>query len=423
MVVMLVVGLGIGAGVGYYAMPTKTITQTVTVEKNPLEGKELKLGFIVSSTADLETTTPHLENIIMPDNTAYLDLLGFDITLRIFLDNAMETAATHLEKVQAFKAQGINIFNGGPWSSFASAALPYCSQNNMLMWSPSSTSPLLRIPDDNLYRMCPDDTVQAPAIAGMLWSWGIKACVVIQRGDAWADGIWNILSVEYPKKGGVILERIRYATEVTEFSSYLQTAETKLKDAVATYGIEHVAVECIVFESDGVTLFSQAKDYPTVYGVKWFGSDGTTLLTRPVAECPEQADHLGIYSTLAAPAASPKYQALYDRYYPLVQTPYGYYSACSYDIFTVVINSVLEAQSMDPKDIIPLQMSICENTFGASGWTKLNESGDRAAGNYDIWGYKLIEGRLESVKFGIYDGVSGVVTWYTSVLGFTPPGQ
>jgi branched-chain amino acid transport system substrate-binding protein len=423
-VVMLIVGLGIGTGIGYVAMPPKVTTETVTVtvEKKPMANYEIHYGLIASSTTALENAKPYVDNILLPDFNNYLKLLGYDTTLKIFLDNANEAAATHLEKVQSFKAQGILVFEGGGWSSFASAALPYVNQNNMLMWSSSSTSPLLRIADDNLFRMCPDDTVQAPAIAEMLWSWGAKAIVVIQRGDAWADGIFNILNVEYPKKGGVILERIRYAAEVTEFSSYLQTAETKIKDAIPTYGKDHVAVEIISFDTDGVTLLSQAKDFPTIYDLKWFGSDGTSLSSRFPNEVPEQANHLSIYSTLAAPAASPKYTALYDRYYPLLKLPFGYYTSCEYDILTVVIDSILQAQSYDPKDIIPLQMDISNYVFGASGWCRLNEAGDRAAGNYDIWGYKTVGNAVENVKFGLYDGVTGKVSWDLAQLGYTPPG-
>ena len=49
-IVLLVAGLIVGGGVGYYAMPTKTITQsttiTQTVKELPLKNAVVKLGFI-----------------------------------------------------------------------------------------------------------------------------------------------------------------------------------------------------------------------------------------------------------------------------------------------------------------------------------------------------------------------------------------
>ena len=86
---------------------------------------------------------------------------------------------------------------------------------------------------------------------------------------------------------------------------------------------------------------------------------------------------------------------------------------------------------MDPMDIIPLQHAITYKKWGASGWTLLNEAGDRKASNYDIWGYEMIDGQCTFVSYGIYDGASGQVTWYQSgttpdgvvVAGVTPPGH
>ncbi|GAI24343.1 unnamed protein product, partial [marine sediment metagenome] len=66
----------------------------------------------------------------------------------------------------------------------------------------------------------------------------------------------------------------------------------------------------------------------------------------------------------------------------LVSQPFGYYSACSYDIGWVLAETILEAQSSDAIDILPLQWTTCYNSFGASGWNRLNECDDRVGGNY-----------------------------------------
>lgn len=425
MVVLLVVGLGIGGGIGYYAAPPKIVekpgeTITVTVEKAPLEGKTVQIGNIISSAAGIESGVPFANDICEPDLNEYAKLLGYDITFKILTDNAEAQAAVHLEKVQSFKAMDVNLIHGGGWSSHASAALSYVNENNMLLWSSSSTSPTLRIADDNLYRMCPDDTVQAPAIAKMLWTWGIKVIIVFQRGDSWADGIYNIIVNDYPALGGVIAERIRYAAEVTEYSSYLATAEAKANELVAQYGAEHVAIELISFE-EAVTIVSQAADYPTIYNLVWFGSDGTAMGAELRDYAPVHANKLKILSTYAAPGKSEKFMALFNRYQALTNRPLGYYDACANDLYFVMLESVLDTQSVDPKVLLPLQMSICYDTWGASGWTQLNEAGDRQASNYDIWGFDLNEaGNGRNIRYGLYDYWTGQVTWFTN--GLTPEG-
>ena len=421
-IVLLVVGLVVGGGVGYFAAPKETApgeTITVTVEKAPLTGKTIQIGYISSTTTGLETAVPHVQQMMVPDYNAYAAKLGYDVDFAYLIDDATSQGAVHLEKVQGFKSMGINIYIGGGWSSQASAALSYTNDNNMLMWSASSTTPLLAIADDNLYRMCPDDTVQAPAISRMIQSMGVKYLVVIQRGDAWADGIWNFMAPHFEANGGVILERIRYAGEATEFANYLQAAEDKLAPAVAQYGVDKCGIDIISFE-ESVTMVTQAQDFPTVYGVKWFGSDGTALTQQFIDDAPTQSSHLHIYSTLAAPAETQKFKDLYDKYFALVARPYGYYTATAYDIGWVLTESILTAQSTDALDVIPLQMTTSNNNFGASGWNQLNEYGDRAVSNYQIWGYGDIGSGVQNVVYGLYDFLADGVTWNTEDLGFIP---
>ena len=110
---------------------------------------------------------PFLEEIMQVDLNEYSAKLGHDTTFTYLIDQADSQAAIHLEKVQSFKSMGIEIFIGGPWSSMAQASLSYVNENDMLMVSSSSTSPMLAIENDRLYRICPTDFVQAPAIAGV----------------------------------------------------------------------------------------------------------------------------------------------------------------------------------------------------------------------------------------------------------------
>jgi len=424
-IVLLVVGLVVGAGAGYFLAPSggdgADGTGTVTVQA-PLEGKTIQIGYISSTTVGLETGTPLVQEICVPDYNEYAALMGYDVDFEYLIDDATGQAAVHLEKVQGFKSMDINVFIGGGWSSQAQASLSYCNDNDMLMWSTSSTSPLLAIPDDNLYRMCPTDLVQAPAIAAMLKSMGIEAVVLIYRGDAWADGIVNYFEPAFVDDGGVILEKIRYAGESTEFSNYLQTAENIVKDAVGQYGEGKVGVELIAF-SEFVTMITQAQDYETLYGLPWFGSDGTVLTQQAIDDAPTQASHLKIYSTYAAPAESELFNTIYDRYFALVNQPFGYYSACTYDVGWILTKTILESQSTDATELIPLQTPSAYVQWGASGWNRLNADGDRYASNYQIWGYGDLGSGVQNVVYGMYDSTLGSVTWNTEALGFVPQAR
>ncbi len=141
LVILLVVGLVVGAGAGYFLAPKKageTVIEYVT--EAPLEGKTIQIGNIYSNDANLETVEPLMMDIIMPEINDYLSMLGYDVDLEFLNDNAMESAAIHLEKVQGFHAIGVDLIIGGRWSSQAQGAKSYVDDNDMLLFSPSSTS-------------------------------------------------------------------------------------------------------------------------------------------------------------------------------------------------------------------------------------------------------------------------------------------
>ena len=425
-IVLLVVGLLVGAGAGYMLAPKSDAvdngdgTSTVTVTQIPLEGQTVQIGYISATTAGLETTMPLVKDIMEVDNNLYAEKLGYDVEFEWLIDDATGQAAVHLEKVQGFKSMDVGVLIGATWSSMCQASLSYVNDNDMLMWSTGSTSPLLALDGDNFFRMCPTDLVQAPAMSRMMESMGVEAVILIYRGDAWADGIVNIFAPMFEENGGVILERIRYAGESTEFSNYLQTAENIAADAIATYGEGKVAVEVIAF-AEYVTMITQAQDYPALYSLPWFGNDGTVLSQQALDDSPSQAAHLKIYSTYAAPAESEKFNNLYDRFYGLVSQPFGYYSACAYDVGTILTSTVLESQSVDALDLIPMQAPKAFDQFGASGWNRLNENGDRYASNYQIWAVND-DGTAWDV-YGLYDSQLDAVIWNTDLLGFVPQGR
>ena len=425
LIVLAVVGLVVGAGATYFLFPRTVEIAGETEYVAPLDGATIKIGNIFSDDPNLETLMPLLDEILEPRLNAYLDMLGYDAEVKFLNDHALETPAIHLEKVQGFHAVDVDLVIGGRWSSQAQSALPYVNENDMLLFSPSSTSPLLAIPDDNLYRMCPTDVVQSDAIAEMLYQWGIEAVAVIQRVDPWADGIYNLLVPELEDRDMVSKTgwRLSYNPESKEFASDLQTLEGIAIEMVADYGAERSAILVIGF-SEVAIMISQADAYPTIYDeVRWFGTDGTAITQRIRDDSPTQAAHLQLPSTVAAPAISPKFRELNATYFPLAGQVLSYYSSCTYDIAWVILEAVLETQGVVAEDIIPFIHPITDKSYGTSGWLKLNTDGDRFPPDYEIWGYGTVGGRTEHVLYGKYFTNYGTVEWYTDRLGFEPPGQ
>ncbi|MCK4697446.1 MAG: ABC transporter substrate-binding protein, partial [Dehalococcoidia bacterium] len=119
-------------------------------------------------------------NRVQNEINQYMEENAHGYRFEFIIENAEESNAYHLEKVVDFHLNGVDLIIGGAWSSQAGGSLHYINEEGMLLLSASSTDSTLAIPGDNLYRLCWPDSVSAPLIAEMLWSYGIKACIVIQ---------------------------------------------------------------------------------------------------------------------------------------------------------------------------------------------------------------------------------------------------
>ena len=346
--------------------------------------QKIQIGVIAASTPGFFTKKTFFEQIIQPDINAYMAKLPryrfhprheFEFIVKDAEMNAMR----HLEIVQEFHDDGVDLVIGGGWSSQALGSLDYVNDNGMLLFSASSTSPILATPNDNLYRMCADDLKQGAAIAEMLRSKAKKSVIVFQRDDAWGNGLFDVLKIEYEAKGGKILERIVYPGDTEDFTNYLQIAEDRA--VAATADEKPVAVELISFD-ECVNIVLKAENYPTIYDLEWFGCDTTAFTQALLDDAPVQSVKLKIYSPYPAPDHSSKYEEMAARYDALLGQDFRYYSACMVDVAWVIAMSVLETQSsagppMDAADIIEVIPDVASRYYGYSGWCLLNEAGDR----------------------------------------------
>ncbi len=418
-IVILVGGFVVGLGAGYTLAPERVGVgepNTVYVDKNPLAGMKVQLGVIAISSASLETAVPLYEELVAPEINDYSSTLGYDVEFEYLIDQAEVQSAIHLEKVQGFKSMGINLFLGGYFSSMAQAALSYVNENDMIMVSPMSTSPLLALDDDNLFRICPTDYVQAPAVAEMMDSFGIEAVVVIGRADAWADGIYNLFETEWVEnKGHVILEKIRYAAESTEYSNYLATMDDIIVAAKEDYPVERIAVLALAID-ELVVMVSQSVDYPAIREVIWMGCEGAGRNTRMIDDTGNAAVPLRIFSSTMVPTKSWKWDQFESEYYALTNQYAAFYDGTAVDGSTLLALNVLETGGTDAGAIKEHFIPKARSYFGLTGWVDLDDNGDRKPGTFEIFGYYERDGEVGFQKYGEYDGVTLQLNWDEAAL-------
>jgi branched-chain amino acid transport system substrate-binding protein len=427
---LLIIGLIIGAAGGYFisastttatttvtrtvtqAPITTTVTSTTTITGARLTG-EIPIGALLSLSGDLASFgRRELTGLRVAEKeiNEWLKQSGQAWTFKIIEEDTATQPALALQKLQSLAARGVKIVIGPLSSAELRNIKGYADSNRILVVSQSSTAAALAIPDDYVFRLVPNDLFQAKALSKLISSAGVSHVVVLYRGDAWGDGLQDAFSKEFSKLGGEVVT-IRYNPDTKDFSAELSTANAKIGDWVKSYGTSKVAVLDISFDEAALILL-QAKDYPNLLSVKWYGTDGTAQNSRVISDAGDIAEKVKLYSTIFAATSSPKYEKLRSQVRAAIGEDPEIYTYTIYDIAWTLAIAIATTGVYDATVIKQVYPTICANYFGASGWTLLNEAGDRAGGDYDVWCVvKTPEGKYDWIKAAIYYFTSDTITW------------
>ena len=222
------------------------------------------------------------------DVNDYFSKTNSDVRIGLVVEDTHTDPSRSLEELKDLAAKGIRIVIGPSTSAELEAMKDYANNNGIILLSPSSTAPLLARPGDNIFRLVPDDTHQAQAIAVQMWKDGIRVVVPIWRTDVYGNGLVSTMKEDFKKLGGSVVDGVGYFPPIGHFSTslnrinliiwnqQLSSLSSKLIQAIAQYGSDKVGVYLVAFD-EVVPILIQAQDHPEFSRVKWYGSDGTAL--------------------------------------------------------------------------------------------------------------------------------------------------
>ncbi|MGQ4832766.1 MAG: ABC transporter substrate-binding protein [Candidatus Asgardarchaeia archaeon] len=419
-VVLFIVLFVSGVGVGYFA-GVSTTSGAQGQANSGLSG-DVKVVFLAPLTGVLSTYGENSKQAALlaaQEVNDWLAARGESWRLDLIVDDTATDPTTALSKLQSWHGAGVQLFVGPMSSGEVSELKSYADSNHLLVISPSSTSPALSLPGDYIFRYCPDDFIQGPAIARLMWEAGVRHAVVTWRGDTWGDGLENATKNAFIKLGGQVHEAVRYDPNLTDFptqaSSLADAVQSLINDGVPK---SEIGVLAISFE-EIVPYMEDAASYDVLKEVNWFGSDGTALLSSLLENdvAGSFAAAVNFTSTIFAPGVSPKFEHVRDYINKtLGRTPDSY----AYNTYDIVWTLALALEAVDQynatavKEVLP---SIVENYFGASGWFKLNENGDRAFADYNLWAVQSVSGEVQWVFIGVWRGATDQIEWKQNIFG------
>lgn len=325
--------------------------------------------------------------LAVEDLNYYLAGVGAPWRARAVVEDTGTSPALALEKLTTLNARGITAVVGPQTSAEVRAAKGYADSNGMLLFSHASTAPALAIPGDSVYRMLVDDTKQGPAIAALAERAGVSVLVPVWRADTWGEGLSESASASFRARGGTVDEGIPYNPESTEFSATVSVLAERVGDHVAASGAGSVAVLLVAF-NEALPIMQTATGHGILDDVRWFGTDGNALVHKitedPIASA--FADSVQFTTVQISASRNPVYEDVRER----VGEQFGgrepnAYAYTAYDATWVVGLSMLHAGSDDAADVVRAIPTVAAGHYGALGSTRLNEAGDLAGADYDLW--------------------------------------
>jgi len=376
----------------------------------PALSGEIPIGYIAASPDHVENTLPAVK-IAIDDVNQYVQTIGRNVTFKLYAENAERSAVKALENAQTLYARGVRFIVGPNWSSMCKAILDYANENKIVIVSDGSTAPELAIADDYLFRLPATDETQTLALSiGVLKEIGVDAIVVLHRADAWGDGNYRFISKNFPAQGGEVYGEVRYSADKTEFSAEIKELNKLVTEAIEKYGKDKVAIAVWSFE-EIVPIVTEAANYETLMEVPWIGSNGITRSTRLIEEATDAVSKMKILSMMIGVSQSDKYFEFRDKYMQVTNTEPGTYVTFAYDAVWILAKSILEVGEYNPEKVQKILPKVAEDYFGAGGWYKLNEYGDRAGATFEVWTVVVEDGAPVWKRAATFDMATGKSTW------------
>ena len=354
-------------------------------------GEENKIGY--------ELGVEHFNQYLADKNAGWF--------LSVVSEDSQTQATVSLEKVQALRAQGIQHVIGPQSSGNIQNIKGYVDANNIMIISPSSTSPLLAIPDDSIFRLAPDDSNQAVALVRVLQDAGIDVIVPIWRDEAWGVGLERAIRDAFPAAGGIVHEGISYNPEANDFSTEASILAEIVREYVDEYGAERVGVAYFGF-GEALILFQSAASHDILDDVRWFGADAVTkdtvIIDDPITS--EFATNVEFTTLLVASGKNEFSKQVEEAVEEAIGRTPRTYASSAYDAIWLLGLSMERAQSTDVSTLTAVFPEVAAEHQGALGSTRLNANGDLAQTNYDIWNVSDGQWTLVGVYYAATDSIT-----------------
>ena len=387
-----------------------------TTEPIPAE-HEVVLGGLFALTGNWSTlghTGRAAMELAIDDVNKYLAGNAAGIRFVADIEDTRLDPDTALAEARALRARGAPLIIGPQSSAEVERLKPFVDANGILLVSPSSTAGSLAIAGDNVFRFTPSDSLEGVAIAAMMWQDGKRTVIPVWRDDAGNAGLEKATRTAFSALGGTMLPGIKYGAMATDFSGIATNVSNQVRLAAAGRDPATVGVYLAAFDIDAVALFSAACDDSVLASVHWYGSDGVArsdpmLGSRDAAEFAMRVGYPNPVFGLVE-GARDVWEPLSARIRARANAEPDAFALAVYDAVWVVARGyVASGATLSIEQLKKAFTTAASTHFGATGWTVLNDAGDRKYGDFDFWAVRAVGGAPQWSRVAQYETQTGRV--------------
>lgn len=306
---------------------------------------------------------------------------GVPMQLDLTVRDSGSNPETALESARKLYDEGIRIFVAGS-SAEVELLKPWADENGSVIVSYNSTSPALAAAGDSVFRMVPDDSNQAKALAELLVKENIHGIVPVYRNDVYGQQLFKHLQEEFALYYGLTADAVVYEPDEDDWDKVAGDIAAQLQQLEILD--ENKAVVILSFD-EAVPLLAKSEQLGEI---RWFGGDTVALSPAILADA-AAADRAAAGRLTAVTFGMPELPLAESiRLAVSEQTQEAFIpdALFAYDALGLLANAI--EQLDDPLDAGELRDKLVDlsgSYEGATGWTLLDENGDRKYYHYDVW--------------------------------------
>ncbi len=350
--------------------------------------REISIGALIplsGSFGQQGTTILEALELAVEDANSSLSSQGINTKIVLKYDDTQTEPDMAVELLESYLNQGIRIIVGPLTSMELLSCKDLINSSDAVIISPSSTSLELSAADDNIFRIVPDDSEMAEAIAELARLKGINYLSMIHRDDVWGNGLTASIKSRFESKGGTVLKTSSYwSFRQSLYAEAMDSISTVLKDVMEVNDSSTIGLQISCFD-EGADILAMALTDSVLNKITWFGSDGIAtnsyLLTdtnavscarktnfcAPVYGIEETTEYLNFKSRLGSSTA-------------------GIYAYLSYDAMRVAAEIIANSEETESISGLKIRVFNTLNGYeGVCGTVELNSNGDRAKGLFNFW--------------------------------------